>query len=40
MRSKLQGKMATWEVRTWDVITVAVMLTFSILGAVWMVQIG
>jgi len=32
--------MATWEVRTWDVITVAVMLTFSILGAVWMVQIG
>jgi len=27
-------------VRTWDVITVAVMLTFSILGAVWMVQIG
>ena len=40
MRSKLQGQMATWEVRTWDVITVAVMLTISILGAIWMVQIG
>jgi hypothetical protein len=40
MRSKLQGQMATWEVRTWDVITVAVMLTVAIVGAVWMVHLG
>jgi len=32
--------MATWQVRTWDVITVAVMLTMSVLGALWMVKIG
>lgn len=40
MKSKLQAQMATWEVRTWDVITVAVMLTISVLGAVWMVHVG
>ena len=40
MRSKLQVQMATWEVRTWDVLTVAVMITISILGALWMVKIG
>jgi len=32
--------MANWEVRTWDVLTVAVMLTISVLGAIWMVHIG
>jgi len=40
MRSKMQIRMATWEVRTWDVVTVAVMLTISVLGALWMVKIG
>jgi len=40
MRSKWQGQMVTWQVRTWDVITVAVMLTISVLGALWMVKIG
>ncbi|MGZ4787732.1 MAG: hypothetical protein ACXVZV_08545 [Terriglobales bacterium] len=40
MRSKLQGQMANWEVRKWDVITVAVMLTISIIGAIWMVHLG
>jgi len=40
MRSKLQARMANWEVRTWDVLTVAVMLTISVLGAIWMVHIG
>ncbi|HVZ16630.1 MAG TPA: hypothetical protein VG897_05915 [Terriglobales bacterium] len=40
MRSKLQGQIATWQVRTWDVITVAVMLTISIVGAIWMVHLG
>ena len=40
MRSKWAGQMATWQVRTWDVITVAVMLTMSVLGALWMVKIG
>lgn len=39
MRSKWQGQMANWQVRTWDVITVAVMLTMSVLGALWMVKI-
>jgi len=40
MRSQFQGKLATLEVRKWDVITVVVMLTVSILGAVWMVHLG
>ena len=40
MRSKFQGQMANWQVRTWDVITVAAMLTMSVLGALWMVKIG
>jgi hypothetical protein len=40
MRSKLQGQMATWQVRTWDVITVAAMLTMSVLGALWMIKLG
>jgi len=40
MRSKFQGRMASWQVRTWDVITVAAMLTMSVLGALWMIKIG
>lgn len=40
MRSKFQVQMANWQVRTWDVITVAVMLTMSVLGAIWMIKIG
>lgn len=40
MRSKFHGQMATWQVRTWDVITVAAMLTMSVLGALWMIKIG
>jgi len=40
MNREMQGRLATWEVRTWDVITVAVMLTVSVLGAVWMVHLG
>lgn len=40
MRSKLQVQLANWEVRTWDVVTVAVMLTISVLGALWMVKLG
>jgi hypothetical protein len=28
---------STWQVRTWDVLTVAAMLTSSVLGALWLV---
>jgi len=38
--TELQGKMKVWQVRTWDVLTVAVMLTASIIGAIWMVHLG
>lgn len=38
--TKFEGKMAVWQVRKWDVLTVAVMLTVSIVGAVWMVHLG
>jgi hypothetical protein len=38
--NKLEMRMANWEVRKWDVITVVVMLTISVVGALWMVTIG
>jgi hypothetical protein len=40
MRSKLQGQIANWEVRTWDVVTVVVMMMVAVIGAVWMVHLG
>jgi len=38
--TELQGKIKVWQVSTWNVITVVVMLTMSIVGALWMVHLG
>jgi hypothetical protein len=40
MRSRMQGQLANWEVRTWDVITVGVMVAISVIGALWMTRIS
>jgi hypothetical protein len=38
MRSKLQVRAAYWETRTWDAITIVVMLVTALTFAMWMVK--
>jgi hypothetical protein len=37
---KTSGPISSWEVRTWDALTVAAMVTSSVLCALWLVTLS